>query len=70
MISHRFAEGAVISVGPDDLLNIAYTRMRLYDVSQLPVLEGAKIVGILDESDLLLAAMATRAYSGGRCASL
>jgi len=32
--------------------------MRLYDVSQLPVLEGKKIVGILDESDLLLAAVA------------
>jgi cystathionine beta-synthase len=36
----------------------AYTRMRLYDVSQLPVLEGSKIIGILDESDLLLAVMA------------
>ena len=57
LVSHRFAEGAVVSVGPDDLLNVAYTRMRLHDVSQLPVLEGAKIVGILDESDLLLAAM-------------
>jgi cystathionine beta-synthase len=55
VISHRFAEGSVISVGPDEPLNIAYARMRLYDVSQLPVLEGARVVGILDESDLLLA---------------
>jgi cystathionine beta-synthase len=55
VISHRFAEGAVISIGPDEPLNIAYSRMRLYDVSQLPVLDGAKVVGILDESDLLLA---------------
>jgi cystathionine beta-synthase len=55
VISHRFAEGAVISVGPDDPLSIAYTRMRLYDISQLPVLDGAHVVGILDESDLLLA---------------
>ena len=55
VISHRFAEGAVISIGPDEPLNIAYTRMRLYDVSQLPVLEGTKVAGILDESDLLLA---------------
>jgi cystathionine beta-synthase len=58
LIGHRFAEGAVVGVGPDDPLNIAYTRMRLYDVSQLPVLEGSKIVGILDESDLLLATVA------------
>jgi cystathionine beta-synthase len=55
VISHRFAEGAVISVGPDEPLNIAYTRMRLYDISQLPVLEGSRVTGILDESDLLLA---------------
>ena len=55
VISHRFAEGAVIGIGPDEPLNIAYSRMRLYDVSQLPVLDGAKVVGILDESDLLLA---------------
>jgi cystathionine beta-synthase len=55
VISHGFAEGAVISVGPDEPLSIAYTRMRLYDVSQLPVLEDSRVAGILDESDLLLA---------------
>ena len=47
-------EGAVVSIAPDDTLLVAYSRMKLYDVSQLPVLEGDKIVGILDESDLLL----------------
>jgi cystathionine beta-synthase len=55
LIARRFAEGAVVGVGPDDPLSIAYTRMRLYDVSQLPVLDQTEIVGILDESDLLLA---------------
>ena len=55
LITRRFAEGAVISVSPDDPLAIAYTRMRMYDVSQLPVLKDRKIIGILDESDLLLA---------------
>jgi len=55
LISHRFADRAVISVSPDDTLAIAYTRMRMYDISQLPVLLDRKIVGILDESDLLLA---------------
>jgi FOG: CBS domain len=29
--------------------------MKLYEISQLPVLDGAKVVGIIDESDLLLA---------------
>jgi cystathionine beta-synthase len=28
--------------------------MKLYDVSQLPVMDGEKIVGIVDESDALL----------------
>jgi cystathionine beta-synthase len=55
LIVRRFAEGAVVSVLPSEPLAIAYTRMRLYDVSQLPVLEDRQIVGILDESDLLLA---------------
>lgn len=27
--------------------------MRLYDISQLPVLEGEKVVGLIDEWDLL-----------------
>ncbi|MBI2825120.1 MAG: cystathionine beta-synthase [Planctomycetia bacterium] len=56
VIVRRFADGGVVSIGPDEPLNIAYSRMRLYDVSQLPVLENARVVGILDESDLLLAA--------------
>jgi cystathionine beta-synthase len=47
--------GGVVSVGPDDTLLIAHTRMKLADVSQLPVLDAGRIVGLLDESDLLLA---------------
>lgn len=55
VIVRRFAEGAVVSVGPEDLLNVAYARMRLHDISQIPVINGSKIVGLIDESDLLLA---------------
>jgi cystathionine beta-synthase len=32
----------------------AYQRMKLYDVSQLPVLKDGRIVGIVDEEDILL----------------
>ena len=42
------------SVGPNDLLVTAYQRMKLYDVSQLPVMDGDELVGIVDESDVLL----------------
>jgi cystathionine beta-synthase len=55
LISRRAETGAVVAVAPSDTLLIAYSRMRLYDVSQLPVLENGEIVGIVDESDLLLA---------------
>ena len=41
-------------VAQNDLLTVAYQRMKLYDVSQLPVMDGEKIVGIIDESDVLL----------------
>ncbi|KAB2520687.1 MULTISPECIES: pyridoxal-phosphate dependent enzyme [Pseudomonas] len=55
LIARRFEDGRVISVGPDDTLLTAFQRMRLADVSQLPVLvEGKQLVGVIDESDILL----------------
>jgi cystathionine beta-synthase len=54
VVSRRFEDGSVISVGPEDTLLTAFQRMRLADVSQLPVLEGAQLVGVIDESDLLM----------------
>ena len=55
MIARRFEDGRVISVGPDDTLLTAFQRMRLADVSQLPVLvDGTQLVGVIDESDILL----------------
>ena len=55
VITRRFDEGGTVTVGPDDKLAIAYARMKLYDVSQLPVMEGDRVVGLLDEWDLLKA---------------
>jgi cystathionine beta-synthase len=57
LVARRARDGHVIFVAPDDTLSVAYARMRASDVSQLPVLEGKKLVGIIDESDLLLAAL-------------
>ncbi|HZQ60709.1 MAG TPA: pyridoxal-phosphate dependent enzyme [Casimicrobiaceae bacterium] len=55
LISRRFAEGAVVTVAPGDTLMTAYGRFKLYNVSQLPVIDDGGVVGILDESDVLLA---------------
>jgi cystathionine beta-synthase len=54
-ISRRFEDNAIVYAVPEDNLKIVYGRMKLYDISQLPILKGNKVVGIIDESDLLLA---------------
>jgi cystathionine beta-synthase len=55
LIARSAQEGATETVGPDDTLDTAYKRMRTADVSQLPVLDGGRLIGLLDESDLLAA---------------
>jgi cystathionine beta-synthase len=68
LIPRPFEQGGVVSVGPDEPLSVAYGRMRLHDVSQLPVLDDGsppKLVGIVDESDLLLAAYRQRGEAAG-----
>jgi cystathionine beta-synthase len=55
LLSRRHREGAVVTVKPDEPLLVAYGRMKLHDVSQVPVVEGPRIVGLVDESDLLAA---------------
>ncbi|WP_147654076.1 pyridoxal-phosphate dependent enzyme [Vulcaniibacterium gelatinicum] len=54
LIVRPYAQRDTIVVGPDDLLTTAYQRMKLYEISQLPVMDGDRIVGIIDESDVLL----------------
>src|SRR5256886_369411 len=54
LVSRRYADGAVVSVSAEDTLLTAFQRMRMADVSQVPVLAADQVVGILDESDLLL----------------
>lgn len=52
-IALRHDEGATVTAAPDDTLAAVLARMRLYDISQLPVLEEGRVVGIVDEWDLL-----------------
>ena len=54
LILRPFAARDTVVVGQNDLLVTAWQRMKLYDVSQLPVMDGDRIVGIVDESDVLL----------------
>ncbi|SFT82383.1 cystathionine beta-synthase [Kosakonia arachidis] len=52
-IALRHDEGATVIAAPEDSLAAVLARMRLYDISQLPVLENGQLVGIVDEWDLI-----------------
>jgi len=56
VIGRRYAENAVVTLAPDDTLLTALARLKLYDISQIPVMEKGELLGMIDESDLLFAA--------------
>lgn len=60
LVTNRADAGRVIYVSPRDTINTAYNRMRANEVSQLPVIENKKILGVLDEEDVLAAAYKNR----------
>ena len=53
LITRKYEKGDVVVIGPDDTLDTAFKRMKGSDVSQLPVISDGRLVGILDESDLV-----------------
>ena len=53
LIARGVQEGGAVTVGPDDTLDTAYKRMRVADVSQLPVMDDGRLIGLVDESDIL-----------------
>jgi cystathionine beta-synthase len=53
LIARSASTGETVTVGPEDTLLTAYNRMRQADVSQLPVLDEGRLIGLIDESDLL-----------------
>jgi len=58
LITRRHQERATVTARPNDTLLQAYGKMKLYDISQLPVLdEDGKVVGLLDEEDILFAVL-------------
>ena len=54
LIVRRYQEGSTVTVTAGETLMQAYRRMSLFDISQMPVMDGSRLIGILDESDLLL----------------
>jgi cystathionine beta-synthase len=54
LIVRRHKEHATVTVTAAEPILAAYRRMKLYDVSQLPVMQDGRIIGIVDEEDILL----------------
>jgi cystathionine beta-synthase len=54
LIVRRYQEGGAVTLSRDDTLMQAYRRMKLFDVSQIPVMQGEQVIGIVDESDLVM----------------
>lgn len=54
LIVRRYQEGGAVTLAPGDSVLLAYRRMKLFDVSQIPVMDGERVVGIVDESDLVV----------------
>jgi cystathionine beta-synthase len=56
LIARPYLHGEVIWAHASDTLAQVYAKMKRFDVSQVPVMEGERIIGMIEETDLLLAA--------------
>jgi cystathionine beta-synthase len=70
LIGRRFDAGEVVTVAPGDTLLTAFNRMRGADLAQLPVVEHGRLVGLIDESDLLLHVTDPATPEAGRFSAL
>jgi cystathionine beta-synthase len=60
VVVSRYSEGTAVFVRPQDNLRTVFARMRSADVSQLPIIdENGRVVGLVDESDVLAALLTT-----------
>ncbi len=59
LVINPIREGSAVIVRPEDNLRTVFARMRAADISQLPVMQGEKLLGLVDESDVLAALVAS-----------
>jgi cystathionine beta-synthase len=57
LIARPYNRGDVVFVSKEETLQQVYAKMKMYDVSQVPVLQGDEIVGLIDEADVLITVM-------------
>jgi cystathionine beta-synthase len=54
LIARPFLHGDVVWAAPYETLQKVYAKMKMFDISQVPVMDNGKLIGMIDESDLLL----------------
>ncbi len=55
LVTRKYSERSVITVKTTDTLLNALSKMRMFEISQLPVVRDDQVVGIIDEWDILTA---------------
>lgn len=53
LVGRPHGERATITVGPNDVLTTAHNRLRNAGFSQLPVMDGDELIGVVTEDDIL-----------------
>jgi cystathionine beta-synthase len=53
LVGRPHGERATVTVGPEDVLTTAHNRLRNAGFSQLPVMQGERLVGFIDEDTIL-----------------
>lgn len=53
LVGRPHGERATITVGPDDVLTTAHNRLRNAGISQLPVMDGERLAGVLTEDAII-----------------
>ena len=54
LIARPFLRGEVVWAAPHEILQQVYAKMKSFDISQVPVIDDGKLVGLVDESEILL----------------
>jgi cystathionine beta-synthase len=54
LIARPYLRGDVVWAAPHETLQQVYAKMRLFEISQVPVMEDRKLVGLVDEAEVLL----------------
>jgi len=54
LIARPFLRGETVWAAPNETLQHVYAKMRGFDISQVPVMDNNKLIGLLGETDILL----------------